>query len=66
MEVGSLESQPNSKKYDEKYANEAYQLNQYPMVTASPNFKCGLFEGHISIIFTSPSTPLIQPTSPLK
>jgi hypothetical protein len=31
MEVGSLKSQPNSTKYGEKDANEAYWLNLYPM-----------------------------------
>jgi hypothetical protein len=30
MEVGNLRSQPNNKKYNEKYAKEACWLNLYP------------------------------------
>ncbi len=31
MEAGSLGSRQNNKKYNEKNANEVYQLNLYPM-----------------------------------
>jgi len=37
MEVNSLGSQPNNKKYGEKYANEAYRLNLYPMANHGKN-----------------------------
>ncbi len=38
MEAGTSKLKPNNKKYGEKNANEAYQLNLYPMANHG-NFK---------------------------
>ncbi len=54
-----------AKKYNEKDANEAYQLNLYPManmVIVSPGIECGLFYGHSSAILVSLFAPFIRPT----
>ncbi len=65
MEANSLGSWPNSKKYGGKNANEACQLNLYPMANhgnCKSNIESGLSKGHIFIIFVSPFAPFIRPT----